>query len=78
MNPSKILSKAHPLTDDDRAEVLRHLQALPPEQVEWFIQILRVIIAKNYPKLEKLMEGLPVFSQGMLQQILQDTAGVRA
>lgn len=78
MNPSKILSKSHPLTDDDRAEALRHLKTLSPEQVEWVIQILRAIIARDYPRLEKLMESLPASIQGILQQILQDAAEVKA
>ena len=78
MNPSKIPSKSHPLDEADRAEVLRHLQVLSPEQVEWVIQILRAIIARDYPKLEKLMELLPASSQGILQQILQDAAEVQA
>lgn len=78
MNPSKILSKSHPLTDDDRAEVLRHLQALSPEQVVCVIQILRAVVAKDYSELKKLMEGLPASNQGILQQILQDAAEVQA
>ena len=78
MNPSKIPSKSHPLTDDDRAEVLQYLKELSPEQVEWVMQILRAIIAKDYPKLEKMMEILPASSQGILQQILQDAAEAQA